>query len=133
VLATRQWTERERVYNLTIDSLHTFYVAADGVDMLVHNDSVGCPIHGPSVLPKWLTGEGPSGKCNCPAGTFVEEVTDKSAALAGDFDQRSTKNESVVKAFDHTIEDKQGDPATDPILGSALAIATFVVTARLRR
>jgi RHS repeat-associated protein len=64
VLATRQWTERERVYNLTVDTLHTFYVVAGGVDMLVHNEA--CPIHGPSVLPESVTGKAPKGDCKCP-------------------------------------------------------------------
>ncbi|MGW4465963.1 polymorphic toxin-type HINT domain-containing protein [Micromonospora sp. NPDC004704] len=41
VSATRKWTERERVFNLTVDGLHTYYVVAGGRDLLVHNDE--CP------------------------------------------------------------------------------------------
>jgi RHS repeat-associated protein len=41
VLASRGWTERERVFNLTVDGLHTYYVVAGGRDLLVHNAE--CP------------------------------------------------------------------------------------------
>ncbi|MER7415912.1 polymorphic toxin-type HINT domain-containing protein [Micromonospora peucetia] len=65
VLATRERTERERVYNLTVDTTHTFYVLAGELDLLVHNTDAGCPVHGPSVLPESTTGKKPPGRCNC--------------------------------------------------------------------
>ncbi|MFC3739289.1 RHS repeat-associated core domain-containing protein [Paractinoplanes deccanensis] len=36
-LAVRSWTERRTVYNLTVDTLHTYFVVAGGTDLLVHN------------------------------------------------------------------------------------------------
>ncbi|WP_433393186.1 polymorphic toxin-type HINT domain-containing protein [Micromonospora sp. KLBMP9576] len=65
VLATRERTERERVYNLTVDTTHTFYVLAGALDLLVHNTDAGCPVHGPSVLPESTTGTRPPGRCSC--------------------------------------------------------------------
>ncbi|MEU6076712.1 polymorphic toxin-type HINT domain-containing protein [Micromonospora sp. NPDC047074] len=65
VLATRERTERERVYNLTVDTTHTFYVLAGALDLLVHNTDAGCPMHGPSALPESVTGRKPPGKCDC--------------------------------------------------------------------
>jgi hypothetical protein len=37
VVGTRAWTETRQVYNLTISGIHTYYVSASGVDVLVHN------------------------------------------------------------------------------------------------
>ncbi|GGM19757.1 DNRLRE domain-containing protein [Micromonospora yangpuensis] len=37
VVSTRQWTETRRVHNLTIDGIHTYYVAAGDAPVLVHN------------------------------------------------------------------------------------------------
>ncbi|MFI7672301.1 RHS repeat-associated core domain-containing protein [Actinophytocola sp. NPDC049390] len=37
VTATREWTERRTVYNLTVDGLHTYHVVAGDADLLVHN------------------------------------------------------------------------------------------------
>ncbi|MEV0809801.1 RHS repeat-associated core domain-containing protein [Micromonospora sp. NPDC050200] len=36
-LAVRSWTERQTVYNLTVDTLHTYFVVAGSEDLLVHN------------------------------------------------------------------------------------------------
>lgn len=35
--AVRSWTEQQTVYNLTVDTLHTYFVVAGGTDLLVHN------------------------------------------------------------------------------------------------
>ncbi|CCH28448.1 RHS repeat-associated core domain-containing protein [Actinosynnema sp. NPDC047251] len=37
VVATRTWTESRSVYNLTVDTLHTFQVVSGDADVLVHN------------------------------------------------------------------------------------------------
>ncbi|MEJ3742645.1 RHS repeat-associated core domain-containing protein [Actinomycetes bacterium KLBMP 9797] len=37
VVETRFWTQRQRVYNLTVDGLHTYYVLAGDIAALVHN------------------------------------------------------------------------------------------------
>jgi RHS repeat-associated protein len=37
VLGLRSWSEYEKVYNLTVDTLHTFYVVVGDSDLLVHN------------------------------------------------------------------------------------------------
>ncbi|MEU8338741.1 polymorphic toxin-type HINT domain-containing protein, partial [Micromonospora tulbaghiae] len=37
ISATRQWTEPARVYNLTVDDIHTYYVLAGNTSVLVHN------------------------------------------------------------------------------------------------
>jgi hypothetical protein len=39
VVATRTWTQEQRVYNLTVDGLHTYYAVAGATPVLVHN----CP------------------------------------------------------------------------------------------
>ncbi|MDG4763442.1 polymorphic toxin-type HINT domain-containing protein [Solwaraspora sp. WMMD406] len=37
ITAVRQWTQTQRVHNLTIDDIHTYYVVASGQPVLVHN------------------------------------------------------------------------------------------------
>ncbi|MEV7969978.1 polymorphic toxin-type HINT domain-containing protein [Sphaerisporangium sp. NPDC088356] len=39
ITAIKKWTAHERVYNLTIDDLHTYYVFAGHRAVLVHNDA----------------------------------------------------------------------------------------------
>lgn len=51
VTGVRRWSERTRVYNLTVDALHTYYVFAGDTAVLVHNASnnaAGCP---PGLVP----------------------------------------------------------------------------------
>lgn len=45
VTASREWTGYQRVYNLTVDGFHTYYVVAGSVDLLVHNVELACPKH----------------------------------------------------------------------------------------
>ncbi|MEV6636335.1 LamG-like jellyroll fold domain-containing protein [Actinoplanes sp. NPDC051470] len=51
VHSTRPRTEWTTVYNLTVDGLHTFYVAAGDAAVLVHNDS--CSIAGQGGVGRW--------------------------------------------------------------------------------
>jgi hypothetical protein len=39
VTETRTWSDVQRVYNLTVDGLHTYFVVGGGVSLLVHNQS----------------------------------------------------------------------------------------------
>ncbi|MGA4979370.1 SpvB/TcaC N-terminal domain-containing protein [Streptomyces cinereoruber] len=41
VSAVRAWTQQKRVYNLTVDDLHTYYVLAGARSLLVHNCNLG--------------------------------------------------------------------------------------------
>lgn len=68
-LKTREWTQQDQVYNLTVDTLHTFYVVVADLDLLVHNDGAGaCPIHSFSSKPVGLRSKKPGGKCTCVNG-----------------------------------------------------------------
>ncbi|MEU4563631.1 RHS repeat-associated core domain-containing protein [Actinoplanes sp. NPDC023936] len=57
VVTTRAWTEHERVHNLTVDGLHTYYVVAGESSVLVHNCGG--------------SGAGHSGTCECATGGQV--------------------------------------------------------------
>ncbi|MEO3746643.1 RHS repeat-associated core domain-containing protein [Plantactinospora sp. B5E13] len=51
VTAVKRWTAQDqRVHNLTVDGLHTYYVVAGSIPVLVHNSDVGarfvCPTNG---------------------------------------------------------------------------------------
>ncbi|MFE6307611.1 RHS repeat-associated core domain-containing protein [Nocardiopsis sp. NPDC057823] len=55
VTGTRIWTEPERVYNLTVQGLHTYYVSVGGVAVLVHNDNSPIDLSGKSYT-AWSSG-----------------------------------------------------------------------------
>ncbi|SDI61278.1 intein C-terminal splicing region, partial [Sinosporangium album] len=41
--STRKWTsDNQRVHNLTVDDIHTYYVSAQDADVLVHNSGEDC-------------------------------------------------------------------------------------------
>lgn len=40
IVGTRSWTEMRTVYILTVDDMHTYYVAAGSAAVLVHNAKV---------------------------------------------------------------------------------------------
>ncbi|MFC7641655.1 hypothetical protein ACFQX6_12120 [Streptosporangium lutulentum] len=42
VTAVRKRTTPQRVHNLTVDYLHTYYVLAGNTPVLVHNTGPGC-------------------------------------------------------------------------------------------
>jgi hypothetical protein len=42
IVSVRSWTEVRKVYNLTVDGIHTYYVDAQGADVLVHNSEGPC-------------------------------------------------------------------------------------------
>lgn len=44
VTAVQRWTQRASVYNLTVGELHTYYVRAGAVPVLVHNASERCEL-----------------------------------------------------------------------------------------
>jgi RHS repeat-associated protein len=50
VTAIDHRTVSQRVHNLTVDGLHTYYVLVGGTDVLVHNDSLDCK-EGPNGWP----------------------------------------------------------------------------------
>ncbi|MFJ8444422.1 polymorphic toxin-type HINT domain-containing protein [Kitasatospora griseola] len=50
VASVRHWTGLEPAYNLTVDSLHAYYVLAGGTPLLVHNDDLElCEVIIPSI------------------------------------------------------------------------------------
>ncbi|MGW0432215.1 polymorphic toxin-type HINT domain-containing protein [Micromonospora sp. NPDC003197] len=99
VLATRERTERTRVYNLTVDTTHTFYVLAGGLDLLVHNTDAGCPIHGPSALPESTTGHRPPGRCNCDDSKLDDAGSDLRNGTAARRDQDPDELRRELESF----------------------------------
>jgi hypothetical protein len=55
VLAVRKHTELVRVYNLSIEGIHTFYVASGEASVLVHNQNAGWPVIPPDAEVRVLT------------------------------------------------------------------------------
>ncbi|WP_449480079.1 SpvB/TcaC N-terminal domain-containing protein [Streptomyces avidinii] len=63
--AVRAWTQHQRVHNLTVDDIHTYYVGAGLLDLLVHNDSCELGDYADSVR-------------NDPGNRFASEYTSPS-------------------------------------------------------
>ncbi|HEV7973876.1 polymorphic toxin-type HINT domain-containing protein [Amycolatopsis sp.] len=123
VTATRAWTEQERVYNLTVDALHTFYVVAGGVDLLVHNTEVNsnCPVHGSTAVP----GTDPA-KCTC-RHSANEDSTQSESVVKQQQEQRETQAKATVGTAPN-IAKGLGHPAGSPTdAWSAIALAVSVV------
>jgi len=57
VRSTRAWTEEATVYNLTVDSLHTYYVAAGAAEVLVHNCETSGVLDGSGLSQNALAGK----------------------------------------------------------------------------
>ncbi|AYG85231.1 hypothetical protein DWB77_07448 [Streptomyces hundungensis] len=55
VVNTRAWTESHKVYNLTVDGVHTYYVLAGAAAVLVHNDDGPVDLKGKSAT-VWRSG-----------------------------------------------------------------------------
>ncbi|WP_449342079.1 polymorphic toxin-type HINT domain-containing protein [Streptomyces aurantiogriseus] len=51
--AVSAWTQQAAVYNLTVDTAHTYYVAAGTAPVLVHNDDEACPTN---ITVRWEPG-----------------------------------------------------------------------------
>jgi hypothetical protein len=68
VVATEAYRRTTRVHNLTVDGLHSFYVAAGGTAILVHNANPGAPTGCPPA-PGAPTGAAPTATPPGPAPT----------------------------------------------------------------
>jgi RHS repeat-associated protein len=73
VTGIRTYRQQQRVYNLTVDRIHTYYVRVGNTDVLVHNYDAKCPQHGPTG---WLNNPRP---CSCKRGSLDEEFVDPQA------------------------------------------------------
>ncbi|MFJ9777654.1 polymorphic toxin-type HINT domain-containing protein [Kitasatospora sp. NPDC101157] len=70
VSEVRHKTELQAAYNLTVQELHTYYVLADEIPVLVHNDNCFDPLvqAAKSKLPEWVTGKWTAGFARGNAG-----------------------------------------------------------------
>jgi hypothetical protein len=125
VVGTRFWTQRQSVYNLTVDGLHTFYVGIGASYALVHN-APPCLVHD-VLMPDGTQGI-PGARCTCPRrlGSPEEEVDPNE--LAGEITQTRAHNEAPYKALDKTLH--AHDPATAVVLGGAMIVAGIRIGVR---
>ncbi|WP_410604236.1 polymorphic toxin-type HINT domain-containing protein [Amycolatopsis sp. lyj-90] len=45
VIATRAWTQAQKVHNLTVEDVHTYYVTVGSEELLVHNAGESCKLN----------------------------------------------------------------------------------------
>ncbi|MER5884941.1 polymorphic toxin-type HINT domain-containing protein [Streptomyces sp. NPDC001941] len=79
VQAVRAWTQQAAVYNLSVDTAHTYYVSAGAAPVLVHNCdlALGQKVTNTSGMVKWLkgkTGRNIDDYVNVPDGTWQDPV-----------------------------------------------------------
>jgi hypothetical protein len=136
VSAVHAYTQPQRVHNLTVEDLHTYYVMAGNTPVLVHNNSASCPIHS-------ITGNpyGDPDRCTCPkggaggkggAGRNIEEsqTADRNIefkTMDGYRREReklsSTAVEKATKALKGSSQ--PGQEATDAFTGAVIGIGVI--------
>ncbi|MEV4348791.1 DNRLRE domain-containing protein [Actinoplanes sp. NPDC049596] len=83
VVATHAYQKVQRVYNLTVDGIHTYYVLAGTKPVLVHNcGSNFAPGKAQSHYDKHVLGKMPNGSSK-PGGADMPEFLDKSDYVSG--------------------------------------------------
>jgi hypothetical protein len=90
VTAVKAWTQSLQVHNLTVDDLHTYYVAAGATDLLVHNDS--CPRH---PVPNTVDPRVDPSQCTCPGGPGGRRQDADAHHRAQATDENKTRSETV--------------------------------------
>ncbi|MEV6963770.1 LamG-like jellyroll fold domain-containing protein [Hamadaea sp. NPDC051192] len=146
-VGTREWTEHKRVYNLTVDTLHTFFVVLAGLNLLVHNDGAGaCPVHQAASLPAALKAKKPGGKCTCFDGPpqvlkrqpvqMATNSTRKSAMdaaehIADEFAQDAHEYSAYVQHGGNAIDDLVGGQVPIGHSGFEVALVAGMVGARV--
>ncbi|MEH1123040.1 polymorphic toxin-type HINT domain-containing protein [Micromonospora sp. CPCC 206061] len=141
VSAVHAYTQPQRVHNLTVEDLHTYYVLAGNTPVLVHNNSASCPIHS-------ITGNpyGDPDRCTCPkggaggkggAGRNVEEsqTADRNIefkTMDGYRREREKLSSAAVEKVTKVIKGKSqpGHETTDAVTGAAIGVG--VVWAGIR-
>jgi RHS repeat-associated protein len=109
VVAVRQWTAVKRVFNLTVDYLHTYYVVAGTTPVLVHN----CPAGG---RPKGLR---PDPNAEGPHVTFRRDAsTGKVAHYAEWAEQTNPRNPAPWVQVKRV--DMQGMSHYDKVTGDSI-------------
>lgn len=119
------------MYNLSVDTLHTFFVIVGGLDMLVHNTDPACPVHGPTNL-SGLLDKSPS-PCTCPGGRG-DIVNDGTDIIGGTLERRerfSNAVDTVESAQDVGDNFIPGDTVLDPLLSVSLTVGALGHTGRL--
>ncbi|ONI87005.1 hypothetical protein ALI144C_10225 [Actinosynnema sp. ALI-1.44] len=127
VVATRAWTANQRVRNLTVDGIHTYFVLAGDIPLLNHNNS--CP-HGT-----------PGGAAACtrcrqanedPEGgrfTRAKDIEDAETA-------KRKQAEAVSTVADHIANPKDkvsNDPVAGAVLGGVMIVAGVKAVLKRRK
>lgn len=111
VVGTHAWTEMRTVYNLTVDDMHTYYVAAGSAAVLVHNAKVDkkCKLqidHVGQVAPDWVQ-EG--AHVNLKDGMEVVIRADGKGGIVGE-GYRLEKGTATQKQVDAVIDTLKTKP-----------------------
>lgn len=129
VAAVRAWTQRAAVYNLTVDTAHTYYVAAGATPVLVHNNN-GCILPTPSVSDSKLQNlvddlyKGTTNPARTGDGTTMSAIRDElSSAQLVHGRNHVAKGNQYAKALNKWIgrNHRDGDPHDLIVARSLLA------------
>ncbi|MFI5706134.1 polymorphic toxin-type HINT domain-containing protein [Streptomyces xanthochromogenes] len=111
VVGTHAWTEIRTVYNLTVDDMHTYYVAAGSAAVLVHNAKVDkkCKLqihHVGQVAPDWVQ---KGAHVNLKDGMEVVIRADGKGGIVGE-GYRLEKGTATQKQVDAVIDTLKTKP-----------------------
>ncbi|MFI0791564.1 LamG-like jellyroll fold domain-containing protein [Micromonospora rubida] len=125
VTSVRAHREQRRVYNLTVDRLHTYHVVAGQADLLVHNADPRCPVHDDGIREiagRQVRCNGASPACNQNPGTRRQAEKENPTTRKEEIDERRTEKQREVQSV--TSIGNMAKGGTDAMSGAQLAIAT---------
>ena len=123
VTTTREWTEYQQVYNLTVDGLHTYFVVAGDADLLVHNVDYGpyCGLHD-AKIPGPCTGRSP----NCSPRNAGAGVTNDPEESMRVIEEGRKAEKGIADSLDAlagkqlTVPFHPDAAGVEPVLGGAV-------------
>ncbi|WSD73301.1 HINT domain-containing protein [Streptomyces sp. NBC_01591] len=130
ITATQHRTQSTKVYNLTVDDLHTYYVAVGNATALVHNSGGGRPCD-PSALPDFFD-PGSGGYVRPPrSGGAAADEAGKTQRAAEEAIEQAEERRKTVSSSPGTVQKVVDGPQTPGAHGPAEAlVALSIVLAR---
>ncbi|GGR69712.1 hypothetical protein GCM10010252_04730 [Streptomyces aureoverticillatus] len=132
VTKNRSFTKHARTYNLTVEALHTYYVLAGPVPLLVHNsncDGIGRSLIGDERSDHILDGHrypGAPGKDAFPKGWSDDQIPDAVADVTTSPSSQRVWYKGSARHAERTLRTRAGDPAVQNVIGTVRGVRILV-------
>ncbi|MGW9133467.1 polymorphic toxin-type HINT domain-containing protein [Streptomyces sp. NPDC055681] len=124
ICGVRNFHQHSTTYDLTVGTLHTYYVLAGGTPLLVHNCPTGgaadLPDFDPSGMPRHQPGAAASRSGEASAEALAEEGAQAAEFKSGAVEELATVAQNVG---DHI---GGGTPVSDPVTAVAVAVTVGI-------